>query len=649
MYRYIWHNFARQPSSYGILINHPNRSAFRVLLYGLLVSVILAALLGMLSFALLRWVGMPLPNQGLATLLPLSLYIAELALLCLLATLRPSDELASHFAKWLLIIGFLAIWMTQFISLRLANQFISPIIWGNRGAISALVSTETLLLFASSVILTSGIGLGVFCLSKSISAPSRKRDVFRIANLFVVAGALSAVLAPSPSNTLPAEGRSPVFALASLALGAYRTEIPRQQRFSEGELATFGMRVKNGPYPMTNDRYYVGSAPFQAQFDSSRRPNVIVFFVESLSTRKLSLGVTPNLLRFADEAMSVEGYYNHTQSTFRGLRGQLCSMFPYHVSNVSPFQTEYNCLPHHFNTRGYQTVFFGPDHPHHQDFEDQTKSMGFSKNLYRDFIRTRLLENEELTGGFLSDRQLMSGLLALLGDQERTQEPFFIATYFKGAHLGQDVRPKERRMGDGANRVLNTLHNFDHEFGNFLDWLEHSPLKQNTIVIVTADHAHWPEEKYIELVGPSYQWHPVDEIALIISSELHDLPSTYDATVSTSLGFAPMVAQLLGWQHLQNAFIGLSPLSDGKVGEAIAWFNNSFYAIDRNKKIFEYNVTAGDLPERYQNVWKAISTTHDAELNDRIVPPGRVEPQLLGRVDSSKSPAADSSARATMR
>jgi len=64
--------------------------------------------------------------------------------------------------------------------------------------------------------------------------------------------------------------------------------------------------------------------------------NVIVFFVEALSARKLSRyggafpDLTPNLNAFALGALKINNYFSHTQTTFPGIRGQLCSMFPYH-------------------------------------------------------------------------------------------------------------------------------------------------------------------------------------------------------------------------------------------------------------------------------------------------------------------------------
>ena len=53
----------------------------------------------------------------------------------------------------------------------------------------------------------------------------------------------------------------------------------------------------------------------------------------------------------------------------------------------------------------------------------------------------------------------------------------------------------------------------------------------NTIVIVTADHAHVQEKPYVALVknDPTYKPYFVDTVPLLIYDPTHDLPAEYDA------------------------------------------------------------------------------------------------------------------------
>ena len=83
---------------------------------------------------------------------------------------------------------------------------------------------------------------------------------------------------------------------------------------------------------------------------------------------------------------------------------------------------------------------------------------------------------------------------------------------------------------------------------------------KNTILVLTADHSHWPEREYIKVAGNGFNRMTFEDIGLFIYSPFHKLPRRFDAKNATSIGFAPMVTQLLGMEpETNNSFIGYSP------------------------------------------------------------------------------------------
>lgn len=63
-----------------------------------------------------------------------------------------------------------------------------------------------------------------------------------------------------------------------------------------------------------------------------RGKNVVVVFAEGFAAEFIEKfnhhkGLTPNLDKFLDEGVYFKDYFNHTASTFRGLRGQLTSSY----------------------------------------------------------------------------------------------------------------------------------------------------------------------------------------------------------------------------------------------------------------------------------------------------------------------------------
>ena len=102
----------------------------------------------------------------------------------------------------------------------------------------------------------------------------------------------------------------------------------------------------------------------------------------------------------------------------------------------------------------------------------------------------------------------------------------------------------------------------DVGFGTFWNYFKQSKYYDNTIVIVTSDHALFPTTEYLSIRGSGVGYY--DRIPFMVYSPLHEpRMGDTDGTLGTQLDIAPTIFELLALDST-NAFMGLSLLSDRK-------------------------------------------------------------------------------------
>jgi phosphoglycerol transferase MdoB-like AlkP superfamily enzyme len=119
----------------------------------------------------------------------------------------------------------------------------------------------------------------------------------------------------------------------------------------------------------------------------------------------------------------------------------------------------------------------------------------------------------------------------------------------------------EEKYPGVKNRKENLIYNTDKSFGKFWSYFKTSPYKDNTIVILTADHAHTASVLLDEVADASYKKENFDDMTFVIYAPQNNLPS--EMTVyGSSLDFAPSLLNLLGINHVENSFMGRSIFGD---------------------------------------------------------------------------------------
>ncbi len=375
------------------------------------------------------------------------------------------------------------------------------------------------------------------------------------------------------------------------ALGvAADVEVVAPSPASIATAALYGLAVApSDELPLKRPAIWTRPSPLPRHPDAPVRPNAVVIFAESLSSVLLGAydggwpGLTPHLDRIAADCTLVRGWHNHVTPTVTGLRGQLCSSYPamtyspWRNAAVMPRGSRTLCLPHVLAADGWRTLYMSHSKPDETWIRAQAHQWGFAKTVMHDEVTERWLPGETpLRDGWgVSDQQMMRALAAFLRSPEAAgPQPFFVGVSTIETHLGVDAGSDWQHYPGKNDVTLHAVHNLDAAIGVAYDAWRTSPRARDTLFIVTADHALYPSPAIRALAKRPVE-HRCDEVALLICDPTHDWPKQLDADTS-SIGFAPTMAQLMGVTNQPVPWLGHSILADrAAIGGAVALIYSS--------------------------------------------------------------------------
>lgn len=385
-------------------------------------------------------------------------------------------------------------------------------------------------------------------------------------------------------------------------------------------------------YPLMKDKTYNSTVDFNSTLE---KPNIILLFTEGMSARTLSMynskfkDLTPHLQRFSNNShtMIAKDYYNHTAATYKGLHGQLCSWFPslggmqWNHTIPNSENIHYSCITNILKAHNYDTSYLNVHYKEKSGNDEMASHLGYTHVLSAKELSNRYLGGvNHIRKNELTDHQAYRSLTKYL--KERSEKPFFITMYTAETHAWCNTRKDGVVYKEGKNEVLNTIHNLDHAFGKFWDYFIHSKYANNTIIIFTADHAHYFDPAFVALMKKKKErYHKmfIDKIPLLIYAPTHILPKILHTNQSTSLDLAPTLMHLLSIQKEKNAFLGhtIFENSQDTTHTGIAAYNSNLYAIAKghihyNKQTSTQGKIFFDLIAKYFEYMKQL------ELQDSI-------------------------------
>ena len=520
----------------------------------------------------------------------IDLFLMELFVLLLAGFILANGNVLSRSILYLLSTIFILIYFMQMASLHVGREFLSRL---------ALENADHLYLFLDLRYLLFFFAIAATCLQLIYLTERGNRTPGSCSRLVTLPLLIIGILVTLtsgywlPTSVINTRDRylanintahtSPVI---SLYTTLFRPDISysepvlhrKLKPYEMEEISKFGFHYDpTAKYPLIKESIYASAPPFSVKpGKEGKTPNVIIFFSEGLSARSIGVyrsiypDLTPHIDEFARTGMVVHRYYNHTAATYRGLHGQLASIFPFygghggwHSDDPQASGRSYLSLADLFTDAGYETIFLDSHHRNHPSQVDKMMTeLGFTTVITGDQLADTFLNGDPPKGDrAYSDHQYLQGVTGYLKRRVGRGEtqPFFLSLYNFGTHAF--LKSSEGRVvyGRGRNHTLNSIHNLDHAFGLFWEYLKDSPLADNTILVFTADHCHFHERSFVKsFKSGDYQQLFIDRIPLIIHDPLRRLPPSYDAENSSSIDFTPTIAHYLGLKNGPNPFMGNS-------------------------------------------------------------------------------------------
>lgn len=374
----------------------------------------------------------------------------------------------------------------------------------------------------------------------------------------------------------------------------------RWQRFQRLGLVPAGTS-RDSAWPLLHEHLDQTPFPYPRRTHAAAQPNVVVTFMEStnsLFVHSLSghyRGLMPEVSALVPQLTSVDSFYNTSSPTIAALVTALCSLHPSaHPSDLRPGtsvdgRAAYTCLADLLRDRGYRTLFVQAASKTVTSKEYFLRTHGFDEMIGREDFGERFHDVPQGPWG-VHDTELVTVVQEQIARLEKLREhdgrPFLLVMLTLDAHepgmagpecqlppTVEDVPHSER-----ARKLLAGYHCSDRALGDLGRFMLAPRRKDNTLWLLTADHAAFadlvPEEVYVD---PEAR-HMSDKIPFLLHDPTHDLPA-HVTTLAGTRDLAPTILHILGVTDPPNSLGGMSlfgarrthPFLIGRVGERLAF------------------------------------------------------------------------------
>ncbi len=326
----------------------------------------------------------------------------------------------------------------------------------------------------------------------------------------------------------------------------------------------------------SNENPFLKKSLFTAKIDfmNNSKPNIILITVESLSDIFVSNydDLMPNLRNFRKKSFSFNNCFNSAYPTNNGLFSVLASQKT--VSGVKRPYTK--SVTQYLNEAGYNSCLVTSRHLY--GFESDYSEC-FS------FVTDKKLSGRILPGGITySDSILFDIAVNYLASNKKN--PFFLHIMTESTHHPWKIDSKLPKYRNDENRILTAYFQTDQSLKILFDYLDNSELKDNTIVIITADHATPFAEGNIVSKN-------IDKIPLIINFPDKFNKTGKSDTLCTYLDVAPTILHLSGI-NAENSFEGESLFSPNHSEVQISLHLNFGLEVRKNDKVIKSDFLKSD-------------------------------------------------------
>ncbi len=223
---------------------------------------------------------------------------------------------------------------------------------------------------------------------------------------------------------------------------------------------------------------------------NTERPNILFIIGESFSESVLNIEiegqeVMPNLRRFAAEGVSFPNAIANSFRTDRGVTSTLYGFPAQPRTSIMKYPNKSRKLPSlaaELANVGYATEFIYGGDLNFTDMASMLYSTGWQNLKWQNNIKTKVKTNSKW--GF-DDRFMSDFVIQSVVDAAAAGSPFITGWLTLSSHEPFDV-PYDKFKDE----VLNSMAFADDAVGRVVDSLRNTPVWDNLLVIIVADHAY---------------------------------------------------------------------------------------------------------------------------------------------------------------
>jgi len=221
--------------------------------------------------------------------------------------------------------------------------------------------------------------------------------------------------------------------------------------------------------------------------------NVILVVLESFSNKVIAPlggleGITPRLNQYCKEGILFSSFYATGSRSDKGISSLFVS-YPALIkaSSVIGFQDKMDgldYLPHYFKEKNYSFSFYYGGDVNFYNMRMLLIKSGVDKIVSSADFPHQIsnLQNWGVPDQYLYER--------IWNELTETKLPFFDVVYTISSHEPFDIPEYEKYVEKGfGEKYLNSILYADSCLGVFVDHLKSSSLWENTLVVITSDHA----------------------------------------------------------------------------------------------------------------------------------------------------------------
>ncbi|MFY9153707.1 MAG: sulfatase-like hydrolase/transferase [Prolixibacteraceae bacterium] len=297
------------------------------------------------------------------------------------------------------------------------------------------------------------------------------------------------------------------------------------------------------------ERDTINNRPQLIKLNSGKQPNVILIILESFSNKVIApLGglhnISPNLDSLCSKSTTFTNFYSTGNRSDRGISaimGGYPSLLSTSIMVYPEKSRSLTLLPEYFKQHNYNTSFY----------------YGGDINFYN--LKTFVLQSKCDKITTKADFPSALGRMSKWGvpdayvfdrateDLKSEKEPFMKTIYTISSHPPYDVPFSKIKGNSIEEKYLNSVAYTDSSLGRFIDEFRKSPLWNNTLLIVTADHGTL-------LPGPTDIADPASyRIPLIWTGGVVDSIQRIE-TITMQADFGTSLIHQLGWEADSSRF-----------------------------------------------------------------------------------------------